>query len=93
MASLRQLPSGRWQASVLLDNASRTTSTFDTQAQATTWALETEQARDEVRAQKRALDADRRAAALLASLQELADQGQFSKQDKAKLAVIVQTVK
>lgn len=92
MASLRCLPSGRWQASVLLDDGTRTTKTFDSQAKAAAWGVEAEVERDRVRAEKRAEGEDLRAAALVASLKELADQGRLTKQDAEKLSVILKTV-
>lgn len=54
MASIRKLPSGNWQASVLLDDGKRTTSTQPTHAEALDWAGRTEAERDERRAAKTA---------------------------------------
>jgi hypothetical protein len=54
MASIRKLPSGNWQASVLLDDGKRTTSTHSTHAKALDWAGRTEAERDERRAAKTA---------------------------------------
>jgi hypothetical protein len=54
MASIRKLPSGNWQASVLLDGGKRTTSTHPTRTEALDWAGRTEAERDERRAAKAA---------------------------------------
>lgn len=54
VATLRQLPSGNWQASVLLDDGSRTTSTHPTPDEAAAWAARTEAERDTRRAAKAA---------------------------------------
>lgn len=93
MASVRRLPSGRWQVSVLMDDGTRTTKTLDSQASAATWGIKLEVERDRIREEKKVLNDDQLTTALLASLQELADQGRLTAQHRTRLAVIIDTVK
>jgi hypothetical protein len=71
MASIRKLPSGNWQASVLLDDGSRTTSTYPTAEQAVSWAGRTEAERDERRAARNATMRKERVDIVLAELSSL----------------------
>src|SRR5215475_11504606 len=75
VAALRQLPSGNWQASVLLDGGSRTTSTHRTPEAAANWAARTEAERDARRAAKAASSQKERGDIVLAELSDLIQNG------------------
>lgn len=85
MAALRLLPSGNWQASVLLDDGSRTSHTCATQKEAMAWATKIEEDRDKVRAQRRVASKKEQADIYVAALAKLAEEGQLDTQQKAKL--------
>ena len=75
MASLRQLPSGNWQASVLLDNGRRSTHTAPTASDAAAWALDTEEKRDAERAARRDRSAEQSISIYLAAIEDYAASG------------------
>lgn len=75
MASLRQLPSGNWQASVLLDNGRRSTHTAPTAPEAAAWAREVEAKRDAERDARRDRSAEQSISMYLAALEDYAASG------------------
>lgn len=79
MASLRQLPSGNWQASVLLDNGRRSTHTAPTATEAASWAQEAEQKRDEEREARRDRSAEQNVTTYLAAVEDYASQGMLTR--------------
>lgn len=79
MASLRQLPSGNWQASVLLDNGRRSTHTAPTATEAAAWAQEAEQKRDEEREARRDRSAEQNVTTYLAAVEGYASKGMLTR--------------
>lgn len=75
LASLRQLPSGAFQASVLLDNGKRITHTAPTMEEADEWAAEVEAKRDSAREARRDRDAEQPIAVQISGLDEYARRG------------------
>lgn len=88
MASIRQLPSGRWQASVLLDDGRRTTATRDSMDGAAAWAVDTEAERDELRRAVAGRNQKARGDFLLNELDVLVDRDALSKTQRRRLVEI-----
>jgi hypothetical protein len=78
VASLRQLPSGNWQASVLLDYGRRSTHTAPTAREAAAWARETEEKRDAEREARRDRSAEQSISLYLAAVEGYAASGQLT---------------
>lgn len=89
MASFRRLPSGNWQASVLMDDGKRTTKVHEDAEEAFTWAHDLEAERNRVRAEKRALDESARVAVAISTIRQLAERGQLTEKHRAILADII----
>lgn len=89
MASLRKLPSGSWQASVLLDNGKRVTSTAPTYDQVQAWAVEMEDKRDAERHARRDQTAEQLIAVHLSSLTQYAQTGTLSAKHVDELRRII----
>lgn len=85
MASLRQLPSGVFQASVLLDSGKRTTHTAPTLEEADAWAAEVEAKRNAEREARRDRDADQSIAVHISGLDEYARRGLLTSKHRAEL--------
>lgn len=79
MASLRQLPSGNWQASVLLDNGRRSTHTAPTAPEAAAWAREAEQKRDAEREARRDRSVEQNVSTYLAAVEDYAGKGMLTR--------------
>jgi hypothetical protein len=90
MATLRQLPSGNWQASVLLDDGSRTTTTRAEADEAMAWAVRTEEERDARRAERAAQSQKERIDLVLAELGSLAAAGSLSPPQRRRLRKIAE---
>jgi hypothetical protein len=93
MASMRQLPSGNWQAAVLLDNGRRITQAMPTHAEALRWAIETEAKRDEQREARRLRAHDEDVAVLIAGLERYAQQGLLRNQHLEQLRALIDTAR
>ena len=93
MASIRQLPSDRWQASVLLDSGRRNTSTFDTLQEARDWAIEQEVERDRRREELRSQRDEDHVPILLSQLERLAKDGRLTDDDIDQLHSIVRVAR
>lgn len=93
MASLRTLPSGGVQASVLLDSGKRTTKVLPDHAQATAWAIAVEQERDELRASRRDLVSEAHTALIVDEVIRLCGEARLSAdQVKAVRAALSENV-
>jgi hypothetical protein len=92
VASLRQLPSGNFQAAVLLTNGTRTTKTFADETAAIEWAIEVEAERDRLRDEARSRSADEHAAILLDELARLAQHGRLKAEHRDRLLAIVKAI-
>lgn len=79
MASLRQLPSGNWQDSVLLDSGRRSTHTAPTGREATAWAREAEAKRDAERDAHRDRPAEESISMYLAALEGYVARGPLTR--------------
>jgi len=93
VASIRQLPSGNYQAAVLLADGTRTTQTFPDEKAALAWAIEVEVDRDRLREQARARNANTHITALLAELARLADRGQLTVEHRDRLRAIARSIR
>ena len=78
MASVRTLPSGSIQVSVLIDTGRRQTATFNDMNEAHVWAAEMEAARDAERERQRTLDRDAHTTLIVDSFCALATAGALS---------------
>lgn len=85
MASLRQLPSGKWQATVLLPSGKRTTRSCATPEEARAWGEEVESRRDALRREKELLSRRGGVALHLAALEELVEQSALTEYDRSAL--------
>lgn len=90
MASLRQLPSGNWQAAVLLDNGRRITRTAPTMKEAASWAQETEEKRDKERAARRDVGSEQSIAVHVAAIERYARDGLLSEERRNELRRIIE---
>ncbi len=72
MASIRQLPSGSWQASVLLDNGRRTTHTAGSAEEVAEWASQAEMKRNQEREARRDRAAEQAASVYLGAIEDYA---------------------
>jgi len=88
MASLRQLPSGNWQASVLPDDGRRTTATRPTANEALEWALKVEEERDERRAARAAQSTKEQVELIMSELVALVEKGQLTEAQQKRLQEI-----
>jgi len=93
MASIRQLPSGNYQAAVLLADGTRTTQTFPDENAALAWAIEVEAERDRLREQARHRGASAHITALLAELEQLARKGQLTLEHRDRLRAITKSIR
>ncbi|BCB83129.1 hypothetical protein [Phytohabitans suffuscus] len=93
MASIRQLPSGNYQAAVLLAGGTRTTQTFPDENTALAWAIEMETERDRLRDQARNRSVNVHVTALLAELAHLADKGQLTVEHRDRLRAITRSIR
>lgn len=89
MASIRTLPSGRFQASVLLDSGKRQTVVKDTAEEARSWALEMEQERDRLREEKRALSEAARPRLVIDALRQLSKEGLLTDEQRFEIVRIL----
>ncbi|WNV74345.1 hypothetical protein [Geodermatophilus sp. DSM 44513] len=85
MASIRRLPSGRFQAAVLLDDGHRTTTTKDTLEDATAWAAQVEDERNRRRAEQRHLDEEASTRIVLGAVRQLLEDGRLSHEQLREL--------
>jgi hypothetical protein len=92
VASIRQLPSGNYQAAVLLADGTRTTQTFPDENTALAWAIEVEAERDRLREQARDRNANTHVTALLAELAHLAKRGQLTVEHRDRLRAITRSI-
>jgi hypothetical protein len=93
MASIRQLPSGNYQAAVLAADGTRTTQTFPDEGAALAWAIEVEAERDRLREEARARNANTHITALLTELARLADRGQLTVKHGDRLRAIARSIR
>ena len=92
MATLRQLPSGNWQASVLLDDGSRTTATRPKVDEAIAWASRTERERDSRRAERAARSQKERVDLVLAELSSFVAAGSLTQPQRRRLQKIAESL-
>jgi hypothetical protein len=93
VASIRQLPSGNYQAAVLLADGTRTTQTFPDEDAALAWAIEVEAERDRLREMARARNTNAQVNALLAELARVADRGELTIEHRDRLRAIAKSVR
>jgi hypothetical protein len=85
VASIRRLPSGNYQAAVLLGPSRRTTKTFSTHKAAVEWAIEVEAERDRLRREVTAKEGSVLIDCLLSELGHRINEGTLSMQQKQQL--------
>jgi hypothetical protein len=85
VASIRRLPSGNYQAAVLLGPGRRTTKTFATHKAAVEWAIEVEAERDRLRKEVTAKEGGVRIDYLLSELGHHITDGRLSMRQKQQL--------
>jgi hypothetical protein len=85
MSSLKQLESGEWRASVLLDNGHTVRRTFSAAEAAVAWSISVEEERDAGRLSRRSADIRRSIDTALATLRRHANHGRLSAADRSAL--------
>jgi hypothetical protein len=89
VASYRELPSGRYQAAVLMDDGKRVTNTLDTLGAAQAWAMGLEDERDQARRLERAYNQDHRTTMAIETLRLAAKENRLTRKQRAALAEII----
>ena len=85
MSSLKQLDSGDWRASVLLDNGHEVGRTFSTFGSAVAWTVSVKEERNAERPAKQSADVRRSIETALATLRRHASHGRISAVDRSAL--------
>jgi len=91
MSALKQVESGEWRVSVLLDNGHTVHRSFSTAESAIAWAASVEKERDAERPMRRSADIRRSIDTALATLQRHARHGRLSVADRATMERISAT--
>lgn len=91
MASIRQLPSGNFQAAVLMPGGKRSTKTFEDEYDATEWAAKLETERNRLRAEAEARSDSEYVTLLLDELERFVEENRLSPEQRQHLQVLADT--